>query len=270
MALLFPWLRVLLALVAYVGVALLATRVTRWMGVDLREMKSRTSARVTLVGIAGNLVVVGVVLAMVAFLDHRPISALGLGVSLRDVAVMAGGALLVAAVTAGFLAVLRLTGRASVERARGGISLATARGATTVLLVLLAVAAAEEALFRGYITLELLDSGPWTVLAASILLFTAVHALTNRVTPAQTASWALGGGMLLAAYLLSDSLWVAIGLHLVLDVTNVVGLGIVGRYSAVTLSPPPSDRDRAWYRLATAAALVALLVGLYGPTIKFG
>ncbi len=270
MASLLPWLRVLLAIVAYVGIALLTTRLMRWLDLDLREMSSRTSARVMLLGVAANLVVVGIVLAMLALLDHRSIGALGLSATAQDAAAMAGGTVLVAGVSIGFLTVLALTGRASVERRRSGISLENALSALGMLLVLLAVAAAEEVLFRGYITLELLDSGPWTVAITSTVLFTAIHTLTNRVTVAQTASWALGGGMLLAAYLLSGSLWVAIALHLVLDVTNVVALGIVDRHSLVTLTPPPSDGDRAWYRLATTVALVILLVGLYGPTIKVG
>ncbi len=267
---LLPWLRVLLAVFAYVVVAVLASRVMRGLGVDLREMSSRTSARVTLVGIAANLVVVGVVLAMLALLDHRSIGALGLGATVRDALVVALGAALVAAVTAGFLALLRRSGRASVERRRSRISANNAGDTLAMVLVLVAVAAAEEALFRGYVTLELLGSGLGIVIVASILLFTAVHTLTNRVTLAQTASWILGGGVLLAAYLLSGSIWVAVALHFVLDLTNVVGLGIVDRYSLVAIQPPPTDVDRAWYRLATTVALLVLLVGLYGPTIKIG
>lgn len=265
-----PWLRVLLAVAAYVAIALLASRVMRWLGVDLRDMKSRTSAQVALVGVVANLVVVGIVVSMVLLLDHRGIDALGLSASSLDAVAMAIGAVLLAGVTGAFLTVLRLTGRASVKRRNSHISARNTGDLLAMLGALVAVAAAEEVLFRGYVTLELLDSGPWTVIAASVLLFTAVHTLTNRVTAAQTASWALGGGVLLAAYLLSGSLWVAIGLHFMIDMTNVVALGIAGRYSLVTLSPAPGDGDRAWYRLATTAALLVMLVALYGPTIKVG
>lgn len=264
----FPWLRVLAAVLAYVAVALIASRVTRWMGADLKAMGSRTSRKIVLVGVIANLLLVGVVVLMVVLVDHRSPPALGLSVSVRDGPVDAAGALLLAAVTVGFLWLL--ADKRQVRIRRRAIRPAAAGGFSGVLLVLFAVALAEEVLFRGYVTLNLLDSGPLTLAVTSIVVFTAVHALTNRVSAAQLASWALGGGTLLCAYLLSGSLWVAVVLHLLIDVTNVVGLGIAGRYSLVTLSPSPTDRDRAWYRLVTTVVLVALLVGAYGPTIKVG
>ena len=57
--------------------------------------------------------------------------------------------------------------------------------------------------------------GPrWVVVAVtSTVLFTAVHLLTNRVSSYQVASWAIGGLVLVMAYLVSGSIWVPVVLH---------------------------------------------------------
>ena len=101
--------------------------------------------------------------------------------------------------------------------------------------------------------------------AASIVLFAAVHLLTNRADAAQVTSWVVGGALLMAAYLLSGSLWVAIAVHFLTDLTDVVAFGTVGRYTPLSISPAPSGSWRLGYRVASSALIAAPLLAAYGP-----
>ena len=103
--------------------------------------------------------------------------------------------------------------------------------------------------------------------AASIVLFAAVHLLTNRADAAQVTSWAVAGALLMAAYLLSGSLWVAIAVPFLTDLTNVVAFGIVGRYTPLSISPAPPGSWRLGYRAASSALIAALFLAAYGPRI---
>ena len=123
-------------------------------------------------------------------------------------------------------------------------------------------------LYRGYVTVNLLPTFGWAVAAAaSIVLFTAVHLLTDRADAAQVTSWAVAGALLMAAYLLSGSLWVAIAVHFLTDLTNVVASGIVGRYIPLSISSAPPGSWRLGYRAASSTLIAALLLGAYGPQV---
>ena len=137
-------------------------------------------------------------------------------------------------------------------------------GAVLMLSVLCAVALQEEVLFRGYVTVNLAQLGWIAVAVTSVPLFTGVHLLTNRIDGYQVVSWAVGGGILVMAYLLSGSIWLAVAMHFLIDVTNVVAFGIVGQYSLVTISPSLSVRDRAGYRVVSSLAVAVLLLAACG------
>lgn len=261
-----PWLRVALAVGIYVVVALAAAALIRKWGTDHRDMAGRTSSRVTLIGAAANGLILGLVLLQLVLLDRRPLGALGLGVSRLDVVATLLSLAVIAAVAAGALGVLHLRG--TVRVARRGIPAAELPGLLRVMAVLTVVALQEEALYRGYVSVNLLGFGATTVVVTSTVVFAAIHLLTNRGGAAQMASWLLGGLTFVCIYLVSGSLWVAAALHLAIDAANVVALAIVGRYTVVTLEPGLSSGARAVIRTVTSAALVALFLGLYGPSIK--
>ena len=249
MTALVPWLRVLLAVLVFVVVALLASALVRRVGADLREMQGRTDRKVAIIGLLANLAVLGVVLLMLSALDGLPISALGLGFTARDAVVLALVGVLTGVGVLGFLALLQATGRVSVRRRSGSGTRGTTLGAVLMLSVLCAVALQEEVLFRGYVTVNLAQLGWIVVAVTSVALFTGVHLLTNRIDGYQVVSWAVGGGVLVMAYLLSGSIWIAVAMHFLIDVTNVVAFGIVGQYSLVTISPPSAcgtGRATAW------------------------
>ncbi len=69
------------------------------------------------------------------------------------------------------------------------------------------------------------------------------------------------------AYLVSGSLWVAVAIHLGMDLLNVVAFDIVGRFSLVSIDPPLAENSRVAYRLASSALVVVLLVGAYGARV---
>lgn len=263
------WVRVFLAVGAFVAVAVAASVLVGRVGANLKDMAGRTSRVVGLVGIAANLCVLAVVLLMLTLVDRRPISDLGLGLSRSDLAVLGSFLALTVLIAGVFLVRLRTSGRAEVSHnPRPEGTPPDVLGAALTVAVLAVVAIQEEALFRGYLTVNLLPRG-WVVVGfTSVLLFAAVHLLTNLSSPAQIASWTVGGAVLVMAYLLSGSLWVAVAIHFTIDLTNVVAFGIVGRYSFLRIRPALSDGWRMRYRLASSALVAVLLLGAYGAHVR--
>lgn len=116
------------------------------------------------------------------------------------------GGVFLAVVTIGFLALLggyQITGWGSIT------------GTLAVVGTMCAVAVAEEVFFRG-IVFRLLR-GRWGVLVA-LTVSSAIFGLLHLINPGASLNGALSiaveaGLMLGAAYLLTGSLWLAIGLH---------------------------------------------------------
>ncbi len=231
-------------------------------------MAARTERTVALIGLLTNLVVLGLVLAMVLVLDQRPLSALGLGLDGVDLALAASSVLAMAALAAIYLISLRAAGRGEITRRsrpeRTGLDVT---GGMLLTLLLFVVALQEEMLFRGYIALNLLRFGWGVVAVTSILVFTAIHLVTNRADLAQVASWTVGGALFVLAYLVSGSLWVAIVVHFAADLLNVVAFGIVGPYTFWSIEPALSGRWRASYRVVSSAAIALILILGYGIQI---
>ncbi len=257
-----PWLRIAAVVAVYLAVAAGAAALVRRRGGDLRDVRGRTSHFLLMVGAAANALVLALTLVVLGVWDGRAVSALGLRFDGRDLAFSAAAALVSAGGAAAFVTGLA-RGRRLGVRARGrevgeGARLAAAAG------VLALVAAQEEVLYRGYVTLNLLPFGPGAVLAAGTLIFTAIHFLTNRVTPAQVASWLAGGLLLGCAYLVSGTIWVPILLHLAMDLTNVLVFAITGELSLVALSRPVTVGERAAFRVLSGAATLLLLLAFYG------
>jgi membrane protease YdiL (CAAX protease family) len=93
--------------------------------------------------------------------------------------------------------------------------LASWRGLGTALILFLIVALFEELLFRGVI-FRLIEqtTGTWIALALSAALFGLLHIANPGATIFSSIAIALEAGVLLAlAYVLTRSLWFAIGIH---------------------------------------------------------
>ncbi|MFN2120827.1 MAG: lysostaphin resistance A-like protein [Anaerolineales bacterium] len=270
MNLLLPWIRIAIAVLVYVVIALAASVVIGRAGADLKQMESRVSPRVLAIGAIGNLCVLASTLLLFAFVDRRPMSALGLSFSARDVLFGAGGTLLIFAFAGGFIAMMQQLGRLEVRLRNpasgpgGGAVLAEG------IVVLLVVALQEEVLYRGYVTLNLLPFGPIVVIVTSTILFAAIHVLTNRASPAQIASWLAGGLLFAVIYLVSGSIWVPVLLHFAIDLSNMLVFNIAGQYSFAAISPSLSTRQLATFRAVCVAVLLIAALGVYGTGMGLG
>jgi len=256
------WIRVLTAVAVYLVIALSASAVLSRRGSNLTEMEGRGATAVLIVGTLANLVVLAAVLIMVVLADHQRLEALGLDLDRRD-ALLAGvmGALTVTSAAA-FLAVLR--GIHLLDVKPKALPPGSTGRLLTMATALLVVSLQEEVLYRGYITLNLIDHGPVVVLLISTVVFTAIHFPTNRVSLAQIAGWLLGGFLLGWVYLATGSIWVPVWLHFAIDATNVLVFGVAGELAVFDLSRPLSDMDRTVYRAGYAVLIGAVLVGVYG------
>ena len=259
--------RVLLAVAIFIGFALLASVTARRLGANHRDMETRTSTAMLAVGLVANVAVLGCILAIIGFVDRRPLSSLGLTLTGHDAVVLAFAVAVTVALAAAFIAVRRVSGAVRVRRADADAA-DSRRGAMAVVAVLAVVALQEEVLFRGYITLNLLPFGWPAVVLASTGLFVGVHLLTNKTSTAQVLSWSVSAAILVLPYLLSGSIWVPVVLHLVTDVLNVVAFGIVGRYAVVVVTPPLSERARTTYRVIAGVAMAALFFVGYGLQVS--
>ncbi len=129
----------------------------------------------------------------------------------------------------------------------------------------------EELLLRGIVLRWLEElAGSWIALALSALLFGFLHAGNDNATVFSSAAIAIEAGVLLgAAYMLTRSLWLAIGLHAGWNMTQgmwdvpVSGLDYDGVVSA-TLEGPSLLAGGGFGLEATVFALVvATGVGLW-------
>jgi membrane protease YdiL (CAAX protease family) len=115
----------------------------------------------------------------------------------------------------------------------------TGRSWSTAVVVafiaLLADAAAEEVVFRGFIFRTCRDLwGPWIALAISAVVFGAIHAFNPNASVISSIAIAVEAGVLLAvAYAVTESLWFPIGIHAgwnfsesVIYGTNVSGITV--------------------------------------------
>ncbi len=254
---------VLAGLGAYFVGAVAALVLVKRLGEDLSKLESRSRPAVLLVGGAANVLVLGGVLGLTHWLLGRPLSALGLGLSQRDGAFALTAGLLTLFSAAVFVRAARPDG-SSFEVPKRGSMLALALG------VLLLVALQEETLFRGYLALVLVGAAPVWVAVLSTSIFVLAHFPTNRVDGPQIASWTLGGLVLVAAYLLSGSLWVPAALHFAMDAANVLVFRIARDDGLFVVEPPLASSERALFRAVHALLLAALLFGFYGARTTDG
>ena len=264
---LLPWLHIALGVLVYVIFALLASVVAQKAGQNMKEMEGRTAPSMIAIGMVGNLSILVVILLLVKFYDPHSISALGFSFGLRSLTFTLVALFFISVLALFFVLWLRRSGRVEVEVHGPARNAAELGDLILGWLLLFVVAAQEEVLFRGYITLNLLQYGPWIILLITTGIFAGIHVLTNRVSFYQLLSWLIGGAILGYAYLVTGSIWVPIFLHFATDLINVLVFNIVGQSSLFTITPSLTAGHRAGYRVAYALALAATLLAFYGPTL---
>jgi len=147
-------------------------------------------------------------------LDGRPSGALGFYARPRAVAEAALGTVLGAGVALAVVAAIALSGGLRWT-AQDGSATAWLLGSLGALAFLALPAAAEEAVFRGYAFQALTEAwGPGASLAASAILFGALHQSNPAVTALGTLNVMAAGAFLGIVYLRTGSLWWATGVHL--------------------------------------------------------
>jgi membrane protease YdiL (CAAX protease family) len=102
-------------------------------------------------------------------------------------------------------------------------------GLAAMSSLMLTVAVIEELLFRGVLVRMVTERfGGWAALAVSAPLFGLPHLLNQGTDLVGALSITICAGLLLGgAYLATGSLWLAIGLHLGLDIAESAVFGIV-------------------------------------------
>jgi membrane protease YdiL (CAAX protease family) len=134
----------------------------------------------------------------------------------------------------------------------------------------------EEVLFRGIIFRWLEElAGSWIALLLSAALFGAAHAANDNATVFSSAAIAIEAGVLLgAAYMITRSLWLAIGLHagwnltqgLVFDV-NVSGNAVDGLVEAQLTGPELLSGGAFGLEASVIAVVIATSAGLWGLAV---
>jgi len=252
------------AVAVYFIFAAVSAVLVRRFGGNLKEMKGRSSGIVPLIGMLANLAILGIVLVLFHTLDGRQLSRLGIRFGASDLLFTATSVIMVVGLAVIYVHVIARFGGLQIEKNSFFAKTDALRGVALAVLLLIAVSAQEEVLFRGYIVSNLRSmSTPWIVLIASVI-FAVIHVPTNKVGAAQLVSWLLGGLLLTSVYVVSGSIWVAIVLHFAIDFTNVLVFNIAGQNSLYRFTPPLSVAQRTWFRLIQTVATLAVLLAFYG------
>lgn len=264
---LIPWFHIVIAVSVYIVIALLASSIIRKKGKNLKEVEGRTSPFILFIGAAANLFVLAVIILLLIYVDGRSIHSLGIVLTDKDL-IFSFAALMISIVIAlGFVAVLDLShSKTKINIQKPVKNISQTLRMFEGLGVLFIVAAQEETLFRGYITLNLISYGPVLIIIVTTIIFTAIHFLTNKVTSYQVINWFLGGAILSYAYLISGSIWAVIILHFAMDAVNMLLFNITGQFSVYTFLPSLSNKRRFIYRLSLTFATLIILIAIYGLT----
>ncbi|HEX7726487.1 MAG TPA: CPBP family intramembrane glutamic endopeptidase, partial [Rhizomicrobium sp.] len=186
---------------AYVGCQLLAGVVPKKLPLIPADV---SKAAFVLLGMA---VMITIYRLLVRWTEKRGTAELSASRALPH---LLGGAAIGFAMFCGVIAIDVALGGAHIEGFRGW------EGVVPALSMAMLAGVAEEIIFRGAIY-RLLEDGFGTLIAIVLsgALFGLLHALNPGATLASTAAIAVEAGILLAAaYLVTRSLWLAIGLHI--------------------------------------------------------
>jgi membrane protease YdiL (CAAX protease family) len=139
-------------------------------------------------------------------------------------------------------------------------------------IALLADAAAEEVVFRGFIFRTCRDLwGPWVALAISAVLFGAIHAFNPNATVISSVAIAVEAGVLLAvAYAVTESLWFPIGIHAgwnfsesIIYGTNVSGINVHHSIFSAKIDGPEILTGGSFGPEASIVAVAVCLVAAF-------
>lgn len=261
-------INICLSIIIYFVFALAAAKIIKKTGGNLKDFKNRVSVNILLIGAVGNILILVSVLFLLKFFNKQPINSLGVEFSFKRLIFSAAIVFLniLSAVIFNYWLKHKHNVSLKIHSPFNGIH--EAAGLIMGIIVLFIVAAQEEILFRGYITLNLLTYGVPAVIIISAFIFAAIHIFTNKVSFYQFISWLWGGAVFSYVYLVTGSIWVPIIFHFAIDINNMLLFNIAGKYSFVTISPAISDKHRAVYKTITSLITMAILISFYGMQIR--
>jgi len=265
---LLPWIRIVTAVAVYIVFALLASVISSKLNLNLREIKSRTSWAILLVGAIANMGILVIISLLLKYWDNRPLADLGLRFTTFDFLyiVLGVGIIVIAAIILIMLWRHSETLELQIEKpVKNRSELLNMLGGIGVLSI---VAIQEEVLFRGYITLNLFHLSPIIVIVASTVLFTLIHLITNTRNAYQLLSWIIGGALLAYVYLITGSIWIPILLHFTIDLNNMLIFNIAGRFSFLKLSPSLTKNQLVIHKIVLSTLLLTVLITFYGSSFK--
>lgn len=191
-------------------------------------------------------------LLMVRFVDHKPLSAFGVGFHAGARREFLGGL----AIAAGMLGILMLGAVAFGDLGMRWTAGETSLGRLALTLAMLMVAAAnEELIFRGYPLQVLMRGiGTWPAILLLSIIFGALHMMNPNASALGTVNTILAGIVLSIAYVQTRWLWLPYGIHIGWN----AGLGFV-------LGFPLSGLDIASLWTTSVSGSDFILGGNYGP-----
>ena len=202
----FPLTRLLIAVAVFAGLQQLLLGGAAALLVGSQHLSSTRIALIQMLAAVMVFVFVG------RLIERRPLATNGLGGRGLGTGVVGGfvlGALLISIV----IGVLATWGWYVVDGAAWQQPAAWA-GVLGALVLFLAVAVFEEVAFRG-VLFRIIEEGlgSWLALAITAGFFGLVHLANANATLSGAAGVVLGGVLFGAAYVLTRSLWLAIGIH---------------------------------------------------------
>lgn len=248
----FPLLRLVVAATWLIALILPAQLARQALPGRARPLVAISSAAVVaLVALLGYFVYVRVV-------ERRPVRELARGGALLD---LARGIVIGALLFTATIGVLWALGYYTVTGTSGWMAAAPA------FAIGIMSAASEEVLFRG-VVFRLLEEwiGTWMALAMSALLFGLLHLLNPNATLAAAVAIALEAGVLLAAaYTLTRTLWLPIGMHFAWNFVQggIFGVAISGNKATGILQGHLAGPELlSGGAFGAEASVVAIVLGL--------
>lgn len=165
-------------------------------------------------------------LALLKWLDRRPLAMIGLGFYKGALRELFTGMLVSFIILIVLVLILWATGGTTFIF--NGISAGLVLYLACVFAVLVVSAAYEEVLFRGYVFQSLIEGGGfWTALAIYSLLFGAAHLSNDKISAVSIFVTIVAGAFLGIIYYKTRALWMAIGSHFIWNfmLGPVMGLG---------------------------------------------
>jgi uncharacterized protein len=226
------------------------------------QIESAAAGHAILGLIVGAVVATGGVLAyraLVGWLEQRPVDEMALGEARRGVLGGLGLGVLLFGLVIGVIALLggyRISGWGSLS------------GTIATFGIMCGVAVTEEILFRG-VVFRLIQKWAGTAIALTVsgLLFGALHLFNPGATLWGALAIAVEAGVLLgAAYTVSRSLWLPIGLHLGWNFSETGLFGATDSGSAVhgglVVGVPHGPDLISGGGFGPEASIVAVLIGV--------